>query len=42
MVPDAVVVRDSKRPDQPVLRFTTDEWAAFVSGVRAGEFDPHG
>lgn len=32
-------VRDSKDPDGPVLRFTAAEWAAFVAGVAAGEFD---
>lgn len=32
-------VRDSKDPDGPMLRFTAAEWAAFSSGVRAGEFD---
>jgi len=31
-------VRDSKDPDGPVLVFTADEWQAFVSGARAGEF----
>jgi Domain of unknown function (DUF397) len=35
----AILMRDSKDPDGPVLRFTTDEWKAFVSGVKAGEFD---
>ena len=34
-----VAVRDSKDPDGPVLRFTAAEWAAFVAGVAAGEFD---
>lgn len=32
-------VRDSKDQSGPVLRFTASEWAAFTSGVRAGEFD---
>jgi uncharacterized protein DUF397 len=31
-------VRDSKHPHGPVLRFTHAEWAAFVGGVRDGEF----
>lgn len=31
-------VRDSKDPDGPMLRFTAAEWAAFSSGVRAGQF----
>ncbi|HMJ75136.1 MAG TPA: DUF397 domain-containing protein [Iamia sp.] len=37
--PDLVVVSDSKEPAGPVLRFTYDEWDAFLDGVRAGEFD---
>jgi hypothetical protein len=32
-------VRDSKDPDGPVLIFTASEWAAFVAGVKAGEFE---
>jgi hypothetical protein len=32
-------VRDSKDPDGPVLSFSPHEWVAFLSGVRAGEFD---
>ncbi|WP_433362327.1 DUF397 domain-containing protein [Streptosporangium sp. CA-115845] len=31
-------VRDSKNPGGPVLKFTSGEWSAFVSGVRNGEF----
>jgi hypothetical protein len=32
-------VRDTKLGDaSPVLEFTEDEWAAFVRGVKAGEF----
>jgi hypothetical protein len=32
-------VRDSKNARGPVLRFTPDEWDAFLGGVRNGEFD---
>ena len=32
-------VRDSKDPEGPVLRFTPDEWQAFLGGARNGEFD---
>jgi len=32
-------VRDSKDPEGPILRFTADEWNAFLGGVRDGEFD---
>jgi hypothetical protein len=38
-VEDQVAVRDSKDRGGPVLVFTAHEWAAFVSGVRDGEFD---
>jgi Domain of unknown function (DUF397) len=34
-----VAIRDSKQRRGPVLVFTAHEWAAFLSGVRAGEFD---
>ena len=30
-------VRDSKDPTGPILRFTREEWDAFVDGVRDGE-----
>jgi hypothetical protein len=39
MQENAVHVRDSKDPTGPRLTFTLSEWAAFVSGARAGEFD---
>ena len=35
-------VRDSKDTEGPVLRFTPDEWNAFLGGVRNGEFDHFG
>jgi len=38
-LPGVVAVRDSKDPDGPVLRFGREEWAAFVSGTKEGEFD---
>ncbi|MGH8963941.1 MAG: DUF397 domain-containing protein [Actinomycetes bacterium] len=31
-------VRDSKNPTQPPHHFTTDEWHAFINGVKNGEF----
>lgn len=34
-----VGVRDSKAPHAGVLRFTAAEWAAFMDGIRNGEFD---
>jgi hypothetical protein len=37
-----VGVRDSKDAEGPVLRFTPDEWHAFLGGVQNGEFDHFG
>ncbi len=34
-----VAVRDSKNPARGFLVYNSDEWAAFLSGVRNGEFD---
>jgi hypothetical protein len=33
-----VAIRDSRHPDGPALIFTHAEWAAFLRGVRDGEF----
>ena len=35
-------VRNSRNSAGPVLRFTPDEWHAFLGGVRNGEFDGFG
>jgi hypothetical protein len=41
-VPAGVGVRDTKQLGRgPVLLFGEDDWAAFVAGVRGGQFDPH-
>jgi hypothetical protein len=32
------LIRDSKDPEGAVLRFSVQEWAAFVDGVKAGDF----
>lgn len=37
-----VGVRNSRDPGGAVLRFTPDEWHAFIGGVRNGEFDRFG
>ncbi|MEV8593721.1 DUF397 domain-containing protein [Streptomyces sp. NPDC052012] len=34
-----IAMRNSGRPESPSLIFTPDEWGAFVSGAREGEFD---
>lgn len=36
---ESVFVRDSKSPESATLKFTHPEWAAFLQGVNAGEFD---
>ncbi|HUZ55320.1 MAG TPA: DUF397 domain-containing protein [Streptosporangiaceae bacterium] len=35
----AIGVRDSKDAEGPVLRFTPDEWRAFLGAARNAEFD---
>ena len=35
-------VRNSRDRDGAVLRFTRDEWHAFIGGVHKGEFDDFG
>ena len=35
----AVLVRDSKDVKGPVLTFGETDWAGFIAGVRAGQFD---
>jgi len=34
-----ILVRDSKNLEGPILAFDRSEWQAFVTGVRAGNFD---
>lgn len=37
---DGVAIRDGKAGDaSPVLRFSLEEWGAFVAGIKDGEFD---
>jgi hypothetical protein len=38
-LPGIIAVRDSKNPDGSALIFTSDEWRAFIAGVKDGEFD---
>ena len=42
-LPDREIgVRNSRDAEGAVLRFTPDEWHAFLGGVRNGEFDSFG
>ena len=42
-LPDGKVgLRNSREPEGPVLRFTSDEWHAFLGGAQVGEFDSFG
>jgi hypothetical protein len=34
-LPGIVAVRDSKNPDGPALIVSRDEWASFITGLRA-------
>jgi hypothetical protein len=34
-----IAVRDSKDPSGPALIYSIEEWTAFMSGVRDGQFD---
>ena len=40
-LPGAVAVRDTKDRTLPPHRYTTACWADFLTGLRAGEFEPH-
>jgi hypothetical protein len=39
---DTIGLRNSRDPKGPVLRFTPDEWHAFLGGAQNGEFDSFG
>jgi hypothetical protein len=39
IVAGSVLMRHSQHPSGPVLAFSPAEWAAFLAGVRNGEFD---
>jgi len=34
-----ILLRDSKSPETPRFRYTTEEFRAFIDGAKAGEFD---
>jgi len=40
ILPDRrIALRHSKQPDGALLVYTPAEWRAFITGVKAGEFD---
>lgn len=36
---DEIVVGSTTHPDGPVISYSRAEWAAFVEGIRQGDFD---
>jgi hypothetical protein len=38
-LPGIVAIRDSKDPEGSTLEFATQDWHAFISGAKAGQFD---
>ncbi|MCH0540462.1 DUF397 domain-containing protein [Streptomyces sp. MUM 203J] len=39
--PTGTLVRDSKRPDGPVVTMQAEAWRAFVEGLAMRRFPPH-
>lgn len=35
----AILIGNSRQPGGTVLEYTPDEWHAFVSGIKQGDFD---
>ncbi len=36
---NSILMRNSRRPDGPLVEYTPEEWHEFVSGVKKGDFD---
>jgi metallophosphoesterase superfamily enzyme len=36
---DIILIGDSKHPEGPALSYSREEFAAFVRGIREGDFD---
>ena len=36
---NTILIRNSRQPDGPLIEYTAEEWHAFVSGVKEGDFD---
>jgi len=34
-----VLIADSKTPNGPILKYSPDEWRAFLAGAKNGDFD---
>jgi predicted secreted Zn-dependent protease len=39
---DAILIRNTNNPEEPVSRFTLQEWKSFVAGIKLGDFDDLG
>lgn len=36
---NAILIRNSRQPEGPLLEYTPEEWHEFVSGIKKGDFD---
>lgn len=36
---DAILIHNTANPDNPIARFSLQEWKTFVAGVKIGDFD---
>jgi predicted secreted Zn-dependent protease len=36
---NAILIRNSRQPDGPLVEYTPEEWHEFVSGIKKGDFD---
>jgi predicted secreted Zn-dependent protease len=39
---EAILIHNTNNPEEPVSRFTLQEWKTFVAGVKLGDFDDLG
>ena len=36
---NSILIGNSRRPGDPVVEYTPDEWHEFVAGIKKGDFD---
>lgn len=36
---ESIALRDSNKPEGPIVTVASDDWTVFVAGVKAGDFD---